>query len=242
MGFGFVSSLSGAKATEIQLDVIANNIANAQTTGFKQMSLSFKSELDKNQSTNDEMSKAQAPVREGKTYVSNTQGAVTRTGNPFDLAIQGDGYFAVQTQDGPRYTRNGSFTLDKSGNLITSRGDMILSSSGPMQIPEGKDIVIASDGQVSADQEVLGQIQVVAFDSSSNLKAEGGNYFSADGAAPASNPQFSLAQGHLESSNVNIMENITRLIQVTRTYEALQKTVAKQIESAKMANQLAKIG
>lgn len=242
MGFGFVSSLSGAKATEIQLDVIANNIANAQTVGFKQMSLAFKYELDKNQSTNDDMAKAQAPVREGKTYVNHSQGAVTRTGNPFDLAIQGDGYFAVQTKEGPRYTRNGSFTLDKAGNLITSRGDMVLSTSGPMQIPEGKEIIVAGDGQVSADDEVLGQIQVVAFDRRSNLKAEGGNYFSADGVPPASNQNFSLVQGHLESSNVNIMENITRLIQVTRTYEALQKTVAKQIESAKMANQLAKIG
>ena len=241
MGFGIVSSLSGAKARELQVEILANNIANMQTTGFKEQSLSFTAELEDGQSPGDDMATLHAPVKEGRTYLNFRQGSVYSTNNPLDLAIQGDGFFAVQTKDGIRYTRDGNFTLDRNGMLINNSGDAVLTDSGPLTIPSGGEINISTDGQITVGTEVVGKLRVADFTDKKDLKLEGNNYYSAEGLTPNDDAKYSVAQGHLESSNVNLVDNITRIIQTTRAYESLQKSVSQQIESSKLVNQLAKI-
>ncbi|MBF0104829.1 MAG: flagellar basal-body rod protein FlgF [Deltaproteobacteria bacterium] len=242
MGFGIVAALSGAKARELELEVLSNNISNIQTTGYKEMSVSFSSELNKHQPENKDLATAQASLRNGETYIDFRQGAAFQTNNPTDVALQGDGFFALQTPEGIRYTRDGNFSLDASGKLINARGDTVLSDSGPITIPSGTIINIGTDGQITADQEVVGKLQVVDFMDRQKMKPLGNNYMSADGLTATETVNIKVLQGHLENSNVNLVENLTRIIQVSRAYESIQKTIKQQINSSKMLNKLPQIG
>lgn len=241
MGFGITAALSGAKARELQLEVLANNIANIQTTGFKELSVAFATDLNNARGISDELAQTRTSVKEGKTFINFRQGSLHRTGNPTNFAIQGSGYFVVQTPEGNRYTRNGNFTLDGTGTLITTNGHPVLTGSGPVTIPTGSEISLGTDGELSVNQESLGKLWVVDFIDKQNLKPVGNNYFSADGVGKKQNFNFTVVQGHLENSNVRLVSNMTRIIQVSRAYEALQKTIKQQTEASKMLNQLAKI-
>lgn len=242
MGFGIYSSVAGANAREIELEVLANNIANMQTTGFKEMEVSFTSEVDKNLNL-DDLEKAQALVRQGKSHVNHAQGSVYATGNPLDLAVQGDGYFAVETPNGVRYTRDGNFTVSAEGTLTTQNGFPVLSGSGPLAIPADKTVSVGPQGEVSAAGEDLGKIAIYKISEQNRdaLRPEGGNLYSLGGAEALPADNYRIAQGHLESSNVNLIRNLTRIIEVSRAYEAHQKSMSKQMESAQQLNQIAKV-
>jgi flagellar basal-body rod protein FlgF len=242
MGFGIYSSVAGANAREIELEVLANNIANMQTTGFKEMEVSFASEVD-DSLRNGDMEKAQALVRQGKSHVNFAQGSVYATGNPLDLAVQGDGFFAVQTPSGIRYTRDGNFTVSAEGTLTTQNGFAVLSGSGPVAIPADKTVSFGPTGEISAGGEDIGRISVyrIAEKDRDALRPEGGNLYALEGAEALPAENFRIAQGHLENSNVNLIRGLTRIIEVSRAYEAHQKSMAKQLESTQQLNQIAKV-
>lgn len=240
MGFGIYSSIAGANVREIELEVLANNIANIQTTGYKEMQVSFTSELDKNMES-DENQELQTFVREGKSHVNFAPGSIFATGNPLDVAIQGEGFFEIQTAAGLRYTRNGNFTINQEGTVTTQGGDIVLAQEGQINVPANKQVAISPSGEITVDGEILARLKVVDFADRGKLKKEGANHYVADGLETKAVQEFSIAQGHLENSNVDLIRNLTRIIEVSRAYESHQKSMTKQIESSQQLSQIAKM-
>jgi len=223
--------LSQQMALYHQMDVVANNIANMNTPGFKSQNLLFKSYLN---STSEEGEKI-AQVQDYGTYRDTKQGSLTQTSNKLDVAIQGDGYFAVQTANGLRYTRNGSFSLDSSGNLVTQAGDQVQSSGGgPVTIQQGAgQITIMEDGEVATELGTVGTIKVVKFGDEQALSATGGGLYDAQGAPeqPIDKPQ--MMQGFIESSNVQPITEMNKMLSITRMYEAVQHMLMTDHDDAR---------
>ena len=175
MGSGIYVATAGAVAQSTALDVAANNIANATTTGFQAARLSFSEALAKARSP--DVALVGNSTRE---VVDGQPGMITQTGNPLDVALDGDGYLAVTTPDGVRYTRAGALQRDPEGILRTPDGATVRGQGGiPIQLPEGTaNVTIAEDGAVFGDGEELGRLELVRFDRGA-LVREGGALFSA---------------------------------------------------------------
>lgn len=215
------------------MDVIANNIANVNTPGFKRESAKFE-ELVQNlkPAENDTGSKTISFVRDAGIVRDLSGGRIESTSAPLDLAINGNGYFAVQTQAGERYTRNGHFTLNADGIIVTADGDPVLSDGGPVTIGvDDGDVSFGADGTVSGKQGQIAKLRLVNFPDERAMKKEGGSLYStSQTAVPATDAV--LAQGMLESSNVQPVIEISRMIEVMRSYEATS-TLAKSSEDMK---------
>jgi len=187
----------------------ANNIANVNTTGYRGQTPSFRSMLVASSATRQggwNRLVNEFAVLDG-ARLDMAQGNLEHTGNPLDLALEGPGFFAVQTKAGTLYTRNGTFRISASRQLVTSAGDPVLGESGLINLPGG-DISISPDGTISVGGAVAGKLRIVAFDAKIQLTAAGGSYYSAPsvGTLPAVNSlghQGMVRQGMLESSNVN---------------------------------------
>ncbi len=205
-----------------ELQVVANNIANTNTTGYKTDRAIFAEYLV---STGDQTPSLSMGALAGHTF-DLTQGTVKFTGGQFDLAIQGEGFFAIQTEAGQRLTRAGAFQLSNTGELITSDGANVLDAGNtPIQIPpEAASISIAGDGSISADGELLGQIGV--FRANGQLQRDTDTRFTAEGGTEAIQ-NASVLQGAVEQSNVSPVLEMARMIEVQRAYEAGQ-TVLEQ--------------
>lgn len=213
-----------------QLDVIANNMANASTPAYKAESMQFNEYLIK--------ADEGAPL----SFVADagisrdwTAGTLRPTGNPLDLAINGDGFFVVSTPDGDRYTRNGRFALDAAGQIVTGDGNPVQSDAGPIIVPsEDAKLVVAADGTVSTESGIIGRIRVVRFADPQVLAAIGAGLYRTDA---ASEPDLAsrLSQGMVEDSNVQPIIEMTNLIQVTRDYQSAQKMVEAEDERQRRA-------
>ena len=198
-----------------EMRVVANNIANAATSGFRQEGVIF-SEYVKSVDNSSSVSMGQADARK----TSFTQGALTQTGGQFDFAIEGDGFFLVQTPQGERLTRAGTFTPNANGDLVTPDGFQVLDPGGaPVFIPPGaSDISVSSDGTISSEGNPVGQMGVVQPLNPQQLVREDGVMFRADdGYEPAE--QGRILQRFIENSNVNPVLQLTRMIEVQRAYE-----------------------
>ena len=208
-----------------ELDIVANNIANADTTGFKVESLMLET-----------AARAPAVTQGGPKPVKFvldsgvardfTGGALHKTDAPFDLGIEGQGFFKITTAEGERYTRDGHFRMDDAGKLTTQDGKAVLDEGGgeitvdPIKGP----LTIATDGTVSQGTERVGKVGVVRFDTLSVLEKAGDNlYRNTSNQQPQAAPDARVHQGMLESSNVNTVLEITRMMEVTRAYESMAK-------------------
>ena len=215
-------SLSHQIASYRSMDVIANNLANVSTPAFQREEATFQEYV------------AQVPPAEGQTgtqtlsFVKDagvvrdlTEGHFETTNAPFDIAIHGKGFFAVQTPQGERYTRNGHFTLDASGQIVTSNGDAVQGDGGAITVtPDDGEVHIAQDGTVSGKNGVIGKIRVVDFANERALVKEGASLYAANGQSPASADSYTLNSGMLESSNVEPVIEISHMIEVMRAYQA----------------------
>lgn len=210
-----------------ELQVVANNIANASTTGFQAEGVMFSEYVSAVGNDFDSLSMASAQVRE----TSHIQGALTQTGGPFDLAIEGDGYFLIETAGGERLTRAGSFTPNQNGDLVTMDGNRVLDAGGaPVFIPQGVgQIAIAPDGTISAGGAPIGQIGLVSPTDPTQMIRQGSVLFDARGGFEATDGGRML-QGSLENSNVNPIIQISRMIEVQRAYELGQSFLDKEDE------------
>jgi flagellar basal-body rod protein FlgF len=219
MSNGIYIATAGAVAQSNALDATANNIANATTAGFHGDRVTFREVLTAARSPDI------ASVSAGTTRIDSEPGALLPTENPLDLALEGDGYFAVATPNGPRYTRAGNFQLDATRNLVTTEGFAVRGAGGaPINVPpEAVTIGVASDGTVSADGEVIGTLELARF-APGQMKREGGSLFSATGRALTGDPP-TVRSGMLEASNVNIVRGVVDLVKVSRTYEALMRMI-----------------
>jgi flagellar basal-body rod protein FlgF len=198
-----------------EMQSIANNIANSGTTGFRREGVVF-SEYVQSSPGSPSLSMAAARVRN----IDLSQGTITETGGRFDLAIRGEGFFAVDTEDGQRLTRAGHFIPNAQGDLVTPDGHRLLDAGGAAVFvpPDARSVTIAADGTVSADGDPIAQIGVVMPEDPLSLRHEPGVLFAFEGATiPAEDA--TLLQGKLENSNVNPILEISRMIEVQRAYE-----------------------
>jgi flagellar basal-body rod protein FlgF len=210
-----------------ELDVIANNIANADTSGFKVEDTLTKTEAKAAPRTR--QSDAIKFVIDDGVARDFGQGGLNQTSSPLDLAIEGQGFFTVNTPAGPRYTRDGRFTLDSTGRLTTQAGAPVAGAGGgeilvdPLLGP----VKIAKDGTVSQGINIIGKVEVSRFDDMSALRKDGDNLFrNVSNQTAQAAPDARVHQGMLESSNVKTIEQVTRLIEVNRAYDSISKMMA----------------
>ena len=214
-----------------EMRVIANNIANSATTGFRQEGVLF-SEYVAGTGTGPSVSMALGNVRN----TSLEQGTLTSTGGRFDFAIEGNGFFQVETPAGPRLTRAGNFTPNAEGELVTHGGYRVLDAGGaPIFIPpDALDMAVGADGTLSSNGQPLAQLGVVTPGEGTQIIREDGVMFRAEGdVEPAE--QASVVQGFLESSNVNPIGQVARMIEVQRAYELGQSFAENENERLKNA-------
>jgi len=210
-----------------EMRVVANNIANSSTTGFRAEGVVFSEYVNVLGADHDSLSMASARVRD----TVEMQGVLKQTNATFDLAIEGEGFFLIQTPNGERLTRAGHFTPNANGDLVTADGFPVLDAGGaPVFVPVGAGSVnIGADGVISAGGELVGQIGIVAPNDPDSLIREGGTRFAApEGFDPALDAR--VVQGFLEGSNVNPTLEIARMIEVQRAYELGQSFLDKEDE------------
>lgn len=214
-----------------EMRLVANNIANANTTGYRQQGLVF-SEFVQDLPHNPSLSMSRAEVR--NTMMQ--QGILTETGGAFDIAIEGDGFFMVETPDGNRLTRAGSFAPNADGDLVTMDGHRVMDSNGaPVFVPpDAASIDVGGDGTLSVDGQLLGQIGVYRVADAGDLVREGSTLFKPGGdVEPVENPV--VLHRFLEGSNVNAIEQVTRLVEIQRAYELGQSFLEAEDERVRGA-------
>ena len=220
---GIYSAMTGALAQEEHMDIIANNLANGSTNGFKSVQATFKELLDEEREGTKNLT--QRHVMLDGTYTDFSQGPMRHTHNPMDVAIQGEGFFVVDTAEGPRYTRNGSFVLNDQRQLTTVSGELVQGTGGAIEVPEGAVININQSGAVTSGQLEIGKIRVVKFENPQGLNRVGHNLYAAEGIDPQDVESPSVLTGALERSNVNMIREMTSLIKVSRFYESFNKAI-----------------
>ncbi|MFV0626502.1 MAG: flagellar basal-body rod protein FlgF [Alphaproteobacteria bacterium] len=214
-----------------QMDVVSNNMANMNTSGYKQDDVMFKSYIIKTEGAKEF---GKLPVyfsQDFATYTNFSEGAMSSTGNALDLAIKGEGFFAVETDNGEKYTRKGNFSLDSDGKLVTDDGSVLLSENNePFFIAPGeKQISISETGDVSTENGVIGKIKVVNFeDNNKLLKISGTMYENVSGNTMDVADEAVVAQGYIEKSNVNSIEEMTKMIKLQRSYEFVQQMIDQE--------------
>ena len=252
---------TGMAAQAMNIEVISNNIANLSTTGFKGSRVEFQDLLYQNMRSVGSASSDTGTVlpsglqvglgvRPAATYRINTQGSLTTTGNPLDLAINGNGYYQVQMPDGTTaYTRDGSFQLNQTGQVVTADGYNVIPS---ITVPAtATAVTVNASGQILAtiagqtNQQTLGQLQIANFINPTGLDAIGNNLLretEASGTPVTGNPQStsfgSIVQGSLETSNVDTVSEITNLIAAQRSYEMNSKVVNTADQMLNTTNQM----
>jgi len=253
------TAATGMNAQQTNIDVISNNLANVNTSGFKKSKINFADLIYTNmrQPGTPNAQGAEIPtgteighgVKVNSTQKLFSQGNIVNTNNDLDMAVEGEGFFRVERPDGSfAYTKDGSFKLDSNGQVVTSDGYRL---SPQVNIPQGaKDITITSDGAVSitnsADQtETVGQIELYNFSNPAGLSSEGRNLYAvtaASGEAVAGTPGQegfgTVLQGFLEMSNVKVVEEMVNMIAAQRAYETNSKSIQASDEMLKTANQL----
>ena len=226
---GLYTSASGMVSSMDKNDTIANNLANLNTTGYKRQE-TIESEFGQELIKRIDHQKTDIGAMGSGAFVSGiaddfTSGAYQETGNSLDLAISGEGFFAVQTDQGVKYTRNGEFTIDDQNQIVNQNGDPLLGQNGAIQLPEQGDVVI-EDNNVLVNGFEIDTIELVGFENAEGLIREGDTMFTA---GPDVGEEFVaeglIEQGFLEESNVNPIEEMTRMIETTRSYEADQKAI-----------------
>lgn len=230
---GIYQSAAGMLARQRQLDVVANNLANAGTAGFRQENVCFRESLNSSLAPPNPVTAGERFVEvEGSGERSDRQGTLTPTGNPLDAAIVGDGWFVVETPFGPAYTRDGRFRLNAQGELVTLSGYNVQTLGGTTVLPKG-DLHIASDGSLvlknpgEGPEQVLDRLRVVNFDNSAALThARDGLYVTNQEASDMQQP--SMQVGYVEESTVNVVAEMVKMIEISQFYDASARAIQTQ--------------
>jgi flagellar basal-body rod protein FlgF len=223
---GFIL-LSRQTGLQNRLDTTANNVANVNTTGFKREEVQFSHHLVAQRDVLRPQEQKLAFAQDVRTLRDMTNGPLRATNRAFDVAIQGDGFFMLQTPEGIRYTRAGNFTRSSEGQLVSQQGYAVLNPNNEPVIidPAINDIIVREDGAITNQDQQLGQIGVVQFANPYLLQKTGDNNYRSDIAAePAVN--YRLAQGMLEDSNSNAIRQITNLIEVQRSFSSISNQIS----------------
>lgn len=237
--------LSRQMVLERQMDVVANNVANINTNGFKADRSLFEEYL-KSGAHEDNFVRSDRRVsfvQDRGTFKDFAAGNTEQTKNPLDVSIDGGGFLAVQTAAGERYTRDGGMQINNQGQLVTAAGNVVLGTSGPIVFqPTDKQINISADGAVTVIEgngrtdSVRGKLRLVTFADAQKLVKEGANLYSA-GQGVAAQPDITsvVRQGFVEKSNVNSVHEMSRMIEITRTYTQISALLQQQSDLHKSA-------
>jgi len=234
---------SGMRARMESLDLLANNVANASTGGYK-ADREFYSLYAAPEAADENADPSTMPVVE-RPWIDLSQGTVQTTGNPLDVALSGKGFFAVEGPHGTLYTRSGSLRAAPDGKLVTADGYAVRGGNGtPLVIQGSAPVEIAPDGTVRQNGNIVGQLAVVDFTDPGGLVKQGSTYFRADPSEqPVAAAGTTVQQGELEASNSGTAEAAVRLVGIMRQFEMLQKAAALGADMSKQAiEQVAKVG
>lgn len=266
MQYGLYSAYLGMRARLRSLEVIANNVANASTTGFKADALHYRSveaaeletvrraKAETANSASDPFGATPASASDAALHSVRALGVTTgdifdfsngvarQTGRSLDVALQGDGFLVVQTPRGERYTRDGSLTLDANGQLVTSQGDLVVGEAGPLTIRPGE-VSISEDGLITSAGQEQGRLKIVRFETpqAALLKESDSLFIAQNGAQPQAAPQTRVHQGMLETSNVNPVGEMALMLQNNREFESLQRSITQMMSMRKIATEIGKI-
>jgi flagellar basal-body rod protein FlgF len=232
---GLYSSSNGMPPMLVRMEVISNNLANLNTTGFKKDKMFV--EMMKDPGVAPKASAGELTNRLNvQRVIDFTDGSLQQTSNPLDVALQGDGFFVLQTAEGPRFTRNGNFTLALDGSLTTLEGIPVAGKDGQIVFPDlqklaHESIAISPAGEITVGNEHIGTLRIVQFNDPSRLKKDGGSLFRID---EERDPEMSdkeiptVKQGFLEESNVDGIAEMIEMIELARNFESNQKAIASQ--------------
>jgi len=229
---------SAIEALTARYETVTHNLANINTAGFKKRRSLFEEALANSGGLPDGQ-EADAPTGEimETTVIDYSQGAAIQTGRPLDLSLGGPGFFTIETDDGPLYTRNGAFHVNAATRqLVDTSGRRIAGTTGPITLPPGAspaDVSVSAEGEVRVGSASLGQLRITRFNELALLRPIGSNVFQAPendlaGAVEAEAGSFSIQQGFQEGSNVTMVEEMIDLITVSRLYEANLKSLSSQ--------------
>lgn len=226
--------LSQQMALQRQMNVTANNLANMNTPGFKGEDVLFLDYLNKPQG-----GEGINQVLDYNSYRKLETGPFTQTYNKLDFAIQGEGYFAVQTEEGIRYTRDGSFALNDKREIVNKSGHTLLNeSSNPLVIPpDATQITLGADGSLSSENGTIGKVQIVDFESPQLMRKVGDNLYDAGELQKKNIENLRVVQGAIEGSNVNPITEMNKMVEVLRMYQATQKMLLADHERIRSAIQ-----
>jgi flagellar basal body rod protein FlgG len=215
-------ALSGLRTRADQLDRLAADLANIGTAGYKgERDTTAAAERN----TFDRILRSAVDTTSGGRKIDLTDGVLASTGRPLDLALDGEGFFVVETPGGPRYTRNGHFTLDADRRLVTEDGFAVLGADGPITLGDG-DVLVDAEGNVFAGETKAGRLSVVTFAAPGELLRDGGSRLQAGAQPPIPVEHPRITSGSLEQSNVSVSERLAQLTTVSRGFEALQKALS----------------
>jgi len=234
--------LSRQVALSRELDVVANNIANINTTGYKADGSLFEEYLD-SAARADQTGARVSYVRDRGTWHDLSPGSIEHTGNPLDIAINGTGFLVVQTPRGERYTRNGSLQISSTGQLVTSDGDQVVGDAGPISFqPTDRQISISQDGTISVREgtsktdSARGKLKLVSFAGAQQLQKDGnGTFKTVNGAQPQVVTTSAITQGSLEKSNVRGVVEMSRMIEISRSYAQVASMLQQQHDLSQSA-------
>jgi flagellar basal-body rod protein FlgG len=247
---GLYTAAAGLATAQLRLGVVSNNVANAQTPGYKQDQLpdQLGKALDLQQYATTPQGQGIGSItlgpEVGVSQLDLTAGPMQETANPLDLAIGGSGFFATQATDGTvRYTRDGGFRMDANGALRSRDGSPVLDTNNqPITLPQNGDVAVAADGTILANGNEVAKLQMVDFAPGTQLNKVGNGMFTAPaGATPQPTQGVQVYQGYLEASNVDMTESMVATMNLVRAYEANQKLLQMQDETLKQTvNQVGK--
>ena len=227
MDSGYYAACAGLAAQTQALELVANNLANIGTAGYRGQQATFRSLLAGSGSV--AWNPVNAAVNDfgvlGGSRVDLSSGSLTATGNALDLAVAGKGFFVVQSARGVLYTRNGGFHRAPAGELVTAQGDAVLGQQGAIILPSGA-VGVSADGTISVDGAVVGQLRVAEFSTDTSLAAAGNALYSAPEGSALPAASSSIRQGMLEESNVSPVAGVVQLITIQRNAEMMQRTLS----------------
>jgi len=229
--------LSRQVTLERQMDVVSNNVANVNTSGFKADRSLFEEYLTSGAHEDNFASgdRRVSYVQDRGTFKDFSQGPTEQTKNPLDVAIEGNGFLTVQTPAGERYTKDGGLQINSQGQLVNASGLQVQGTSGPIVFqPTDHDITIAADGNITVlegvgrTSSVRGKLKLVSFADAQKLTKEGSNLYAAGTAAATPDAKSTVRQGFIEKSNVNSVAEMSRMIEVTRAYQSISAMLQQQ--------------
>ena len=227
MNPGLYNAFLGMKARQRTLETQANNIANASTDGYKALRLRYTTiEAEKK---GDEKHQPTVAGIATESLTDFSAGNIRETGQALDFSIRGEGFFQIQTEEGTRFTRAGSFTLDAAGQLVTKNGDLVVGDEGAITLPANENVSISTDGTITTESgEIAGKIKTVRFENPVEALTHAGNsLFAATGTEePEDAVGSEVLQGTIESSNINPIEEMVSMINNTREFESLQRSIS----------------